>query len=279
MQRPIPRLFSIAIAPQHHPSPRVVKRWTQARRRQNFLLNNRMPRQTEPTSCGPALEAIVLAHAPPDQAVWFEKGLPPTQGELARGRFFGTYAGCSRRLSDSTPLNADELAVLQAHGAVSPQVHSVADLARAALLLRAFQRLDAEDRAALFKEAYQKGDNGEQVSTLRALCFLPEPSDFLETAVDATRTNVLQVFEALSSDNPYPSKYFPDLHFNQLVMKTLFMGLPVSKIAGYQTRVTPELVRMALDFASERRAAQREVPADIGLIQAALTARDLSPST
>jgi hypothetical protein len=155
----------------------------------------------------------------------------------------------------------------------------VADLARAALLLRAFQLLKPEDRAALFKEAYQKGDNGEQVSTLRALCFLPRPADFLESTIDATRTNVFQVFEALANDNPYPSQCFPELHFNQLVMKALFMGVPVSKIVGYQGRVTSELVRMALDFAAERRAAEREVPTDIQLIQAALTGPDLSPST
>jgi hypothetical protein len=158
-------------------------------------------------------------------------------------------------------------------------VYSVADLARAALLLRAFQLLKPQDRAALFKEAYQKGDNGEQVSTLRALCFLPRAADFLDAAIDATRTNVLQVFEALANDNPYPCQCFPDLHFNQLVMKALFMGVPVSKIVGYQGRVTSELVRMALGFASERRAAEREVPADIALIQAALTGPDLSPST
>jgi hypothetical protein len=41
--------------------------------------------------------------------------------------------------------------------------------------------------------------------------------------------------------------------------------VPVSRILGLERRKTPELRRMAADYASERRAAGRPVPADIHL--------------
>jgi len=39
----------------------------------------------------------------------------------------------------------------------------------------------------------------------------------------------------------------------------------LERIVGLQSRVNAELTRMATDFAAERRAAGRSVPADIGL--------------
>jgi len=39
----------------------------------------------------------------------------------------------------------------------------------------------------------------------------------------------------------------------------------LERIVGLDRRANPELTRMAADYAAERRAARRPVPADIGL--------------
>jgi hypothetical protein len=88
----------------------------------------------------------------------------------------------------------------------------------------------------------------------------------MTTAVEACRTNAQVIFEAIACDNPYPFRYFPELNFNQMVLKALFIGSPLARVIGLEERITSELIRMAEDYASERRAAGRPVPEDITLI-------------
>ena len=47
--------------------------------------------------------------------------------------------------------------------------------------------------------------------------------------------------------------------------KALFIGVPIARIVGLRRRLNPDLSRMARDYASERRAAGRTVPADLSL--------------
>jgi hypothetical protein len=134
------------------------------------------------------------------------------------------------------------------------------------LLARALEVVPASEHVDFVREVYQRGDYREQAAVLRALALLPDPGRFVDIATDACRTNVTDVFEAIACENPYPAAHFPELNFNQLVIKAIFMGVAVSGIVGLAERRTDELRRMAEDFASERRAAGRPVPDDIGLV-------------
>jgi hypothetical protein len=98
---------------------------------------------------------------------------------------------------------------------------------------------------------------------LRALSLLPRPDRFCSLATDACRSHVQPVFEAICCESRYPAACFPDLAFRQMVLKALFTGVALDRIHGLRTRIDPELIRMAHDYASERRAAGRPVPADI----------------
>lgn len=139
------------------------------------------------------------------------------------------------------------------------------DAARAAIVLRAFLSRP-EDAAVAYGQWLRRGDQGEQESLLRMVSLLPEPAAVLSVAIDACRTNSEVVFRAIACGNPYPAAYFPDLNFNQLVLKAVFMNVPVAEIEGLAPRITSELLRMADDFAVERRAAGRPVPEDIALL-------------
>jgi hypothetical protein len=115
---------------------------------------------------------------------------------------------------------------------------------------------------------FEQGDAREQQSWLRAVALLPEPGRFLPQAVDACRTNILPLFESVACENPYPADFFPNLNFNQMVLKALFNGVSLSRVVGLERRRNPDLARMAKDYAAERRAAGRTVPADILLVTA-----------
>jgi hypothetical protein len=135
------------------------------------------------------------------------------------------------------------------------------------LLCAAGEALPSDETLGLVAEAYRTGDNAEREALLGALILLPEPRRFLATALEACRTNVLTVFEAIACENPYPARCFPPDAFNRMVLKALFVGTAVSRIVEIEERANPELARMAASYASERRAAGRPVPEDIAFVE------------
>ena len=138
------------------------------------------------------------------------------------------------------------------------------EVARAALVVRGQASVSPE-------ELYDRGDNRERQAVLRALALLDEPERFLPLAIEACRTNVLTIFEAIACENPYPARHFPELNFNQMVLKAAFNGVALARVVGLSSRLNAELARMASDYASERRAAGRSVPADLGLVMKGVT--------
>jgi hypothetical protein len=202
------------------------------------------------------------------------RGLSWLDGEmtsLAHGRpleeIRRAYASASRHAGRAELKLADE-ELARVH-ALDPDLSlshwTIDDAARAALLLAAAKGspLHFHDIAIA---CYEDGDVRTQQSWLRSLSILPQPERFLSIAIDAARTATVQLFEALACENPYPARYFPDRSFNQLVMKAIADGVALSRIAGLSNRVNADLVRMAGDYAAERKAAGRSAPPDIALV-------------
>lgn len=134
---------------------------------------------------------------------------------------------------------------------------------RIELLVEAARAIgEGDDLVELIDECWRTGDNDERIAVLRALSRLPGPERFVPLAVSACRTNVVPVFAAIACDNPFPAAHFPEPAFNQMALKAVFLGVAIDGIAGLPDRITPELVRMAAAYASERRAAGRPVPED-----------------
>ena len=76
-------------------------------------------------------------------------------------------------------------------------------------------------------------------------------------AREAIRSNMGDVFRAISQRNPYAAEYFDDIAWNQMVAKCVFTDLPLRSIHGLDARANEALARMLLDLAQERRAAGR----------------------
>lgn len=215
------------------------------------------------------VRAVLGAHAGAEALAWLDAKRPQAGDSGALNAFFAAFTGAQRHFGRVQPaLSADERVQLHAVGIVEPASFSTTDLARAALLRAVCAVLPASEHVAVATDVFRKGDNGERIALLRTLPLLPEPVRFCELAIDACRTHVLDVFAAIACDNPYPARHFPEPNFNQLVIKTLFVELPLARVHGWRERGNPELVRMAGDYEAERRAAGRTVPADIALITA-----------
>ena len=219
-------------------------------------------------TAGQALLNVLEKSTEPAALQWLQKGLVDGDRAFSRGLFFGFYAGSGRRFRlTRVSLEAADTRLLQEVGLPRPEAFAAADMARAALLLSAMARLPAEEHVGLATEAFRKGDNDERIGLLRCLSLFVEPERFVPIAVEACRTHVQDVFEAIACDNAFPADHFPDPNFNQLVVKALFTDVPLTRIHGWRRRNNQELARMAGDYAAERRAAGRSVPDGVAMIQ------------
>ena len=219
------------------------------------------------TTLGSVLIEVIRRRCPDKAQNWLNQTLTQLHAPLDRNLFGAAYAGVRRRLGgEPVIIDPEEQAALQGTELLSLNGHALDEFCRIVLLFRASECLPPEDYAPFISELYLRGDNSERQALLRGLTYLPEPERFVATAVEACRTNAQVIFEAIACDNPYPLRYFPELNYNHMVLKALFIGSPLARVVGLEERITPELVRMAEDYAAERRAAGRPVPEDIELI-------------
>ncbi|MFI1051971.1 EboA domain-containing protein [Streptomyces griseoruber] len=141
---------------------------------------------------------------------------------------------------------------------------TVADAARARLLaaLPLSGAALAEEIAAL----HRYGDSAEQRAVLRSLALLEDTdASFADRGLPlvraALRSNDTDLIE--SALGPYAARHLDAEGYRQAVLKSVFCGIPLARIAGLTERADRELARMLADFAHERVAAGRDVPADV----------------
>ncbi|MYW67595.1 sugar phosphate isomerase [Streptomyces sp. SID8379] len=139
---------------------------------------------------------------------------------------------------------------------------AVEDAARTVLLQQL--PLREADLAAEVIARYWGGDAAERRGVLLALPFLALGPAALALTDDAVRTNDNRLIAAALG--PYARAHLDQYRWRQAVLKCLFTGIPLRRVAGLDQRRDPELARMARDFAKERQAAGREVPADLWLV-------------
>jgi len=163
-------------------------------------------------------------------------------------------------------------AVIMEHAAdlntVSPplslQHWSSADAGRIILLITAIEH-NPDQTEAIIRAYFKMGDEAEHIALIRSLMIF-SPAQFLtELALDAGRTNSLELLSALTQDNPYPAAFYSESEFNQMVLKGLFLGLAIKRIIGISQRANPDLTRMGENYVIERENAGRTVPVDIWL--------------
>lgn len=202
----------------------------------------------------------------PEGGAWLRQSMAVVSGNAQELR--GRWSAAARKLGKA-PLAlgaADRAQLAQGKAPFVPEGWGADELGRALLLLAALEQMPPGEHPGLVEGLFRTGEMREQQALLKVLAHLPEPDRYVPLALEAVRTNVLPVIEAIACDNPFPERHFPEEAFNQMVLKCLFNGIGLGRIVGLGQRRTPELVRMVAGYASERRAAGRPVPADTALI-------------
>jgi hypothetical protein len=146
---------------------------------------------------------------------------------------------------------------LQPEGDPHGLVHGTVDDAARARLLEA---LTPEARCAELPDLYRYGDDAEKRGVLRALANLAVPKDIgVPMLADALRTNDIRLVAAAMGEY---ATHLDEHSWRHGVLKCLFVGVPLDAVAGWHVRADGELRRMVADYAEERRAAGRPIPAD-----------------
>lgn len=204
---------------------------------------------------GSQLWEILTANLDKEKIAWISEKLDKILTEESGRELFLTYSLIASKIEDNLPeiKNSGWVAdYLTSHQASNCQI------ARMYLLVSVLEK-----NQILFSpkvsQLIQVADTSELATFLRYLPLLPESGEFRNSAVEALRTNIATVFDAISLNNPYPASHFNDQQWNQMYLKAAFMERDLSGIMSVDERANPELARIISDYAHERWAASRKV--------------------
>lgn len=200
--------------------------------------------------------------APPAFA-WLDQTIAQLHETNADRALYLALGSIARRLGkESLALQPADIAQaeLARHG-WQPQHWSIDESARVLLLLAG--DIAPERFGARLDMICKTAEMSELVAYYRGLPLYPDPVHLAARAAEGLRTNISAVFSAIAHHNPYPCEFFTEPQWNQMVLKALFIGVPLHPIQGLDARANPELARMLIDFARERAAAHRPVSAEL----------------
>ncbi len=213
----------------------------------------------------PMLNALRPA-CPPKGLAWLE----PAMARIAAGNDVANdlamLSAMARRKIGVAALDGNSTRLDTPAGPVDLRHWNSAEVARALLILAAMDA--SQDSATAIDFLFRHGDETERACVVRGLALFDPETHLKHLILEAGRANSLQLVSAVSLHNPYPRAHYNEQEFNQLVLKNLFVGLPIADILGLAERANPELARMCEDYYDERTAAGRGVPEDIWLAMA-----------
>ncbi|MCB1062076.1 MAG: EboA domain-containing protein [Verrucomicrobiae bacterium] len=213
----------------------------------------------------PPLSDILKRSASADAINWLNGEVVALRSDFNQRRFYYAFSGVSRHFDKTARVNV-EAGDLDSLDAPCPGFTLAGwdefRLARVILLT-----VLAEQPTDIYQSTLEKvlgsADLREQVAIFSALPLLPDPDFLVTLARDGSRTNIVDVFDAIALDNPFPAAHFPEEAWNQLVLKALFISRPLYRMEGIDDRANPTLAEALSNLAHERWAAGRVVSAEL----------------
>ncbi len=203
------------------------------------------------------LAKILHLHLDSDHLKWMEGKIDGIIKEKSSKDLYLTYSLMASKINpiplDKMPSGENE--VIQY---LETQNANLLQIGRVYLLIRV---LEADENFFFNKveNIIQVSDTGELETFLKFLVLMPNSGNYRNVAVEALRTNIATIFDAISLNNPYPSMFFNDQQWNQMYLKAAFMERDLSLITDIEARANKDLVRIISDYAHERWAASRKV--------------------
>lgn len=187
---------------------------------------------------------------------WLNNAIKEIEQQGTARKLYLNYSLCGNKINH-TPLISFSENPTDLEDYLRKQRADTVEISRVWILLSALQNNITFVNAV--KNLIQIADKSELETFLKYLIFLPDPKNYQFAAVEALRTNISTVFEAISKHNPYPSLFFTDHQWNQMYLKAAFMQLDLSTIVSIDKRANADLAQIISDYAHERWAASRTI--------------------
>jgi hypothetical protein len=188
--------------------------------------------------------------ADPDAVSWLRDTISNLSVTFEKRPFYYSFSGVSRRFDKSAKIEGADDSPFDGWDEYRA--------ARVALLLV----LDEQEKT-IFLETFfsvlNTADIREQIALFSSLQWMPYQDELIEAAVDGLRTNIVDIFDAIALDNPFPQMHFTEEAWNQMMLKAIFMTRPLHRIHGVAERKNRPLAEAISDLAHERWAAGRVI--------------------
>jgi len=213
---------------------------------------------------GTALLTWLERRLPPDAMAWLHERCRALAAGAPDKDLFLAFSAASRHTGKAElALAAPELKeASNLRDGWDPRSWTADQAGRVALLLHLPPADEARYLGAVDR-LFGAADLGEQVALFKALPLLAFPEAHRARCAEGIRTNITDVLTAVAHRNPYPAEQLDEIGWHQVVLKALFVGVPLDPIVGLDRRATPELARMLCDYAHERWAAHRPVSPEL----------------
>jgi len=173
----------------------------------------------------------------------------------------------AHRFISSDPITSGELRIENSPYTIDLKLWSRDQLCRALLLL-SMDTGNMDDFHEVVEDLFKTADNRESQALYSSIPLFDYPESWKDRATEAIRSNVGLIFDAMAFNNPYPAMYFDEIYWNQLVLKTIFSNKSIWRITGLEERRNKNLAKAISDFAHERWAADRTLPAEVWFLTA-----------
>jgi hypothetical protein len=202
------------------------------------------------------LNQLVEANIEKAVLQWIELKLQKIIGDSSAKELYLTYSLLASKLSLDTALHYPEENDLGNY--LKNHAATQLEMGRLYVLVHVLQaKPDAFSVPVM--NIIQIADKEELITFLKYLVLLPNAAFFKPSAVEALRTNIAPVFDAIALNNPYPLLHFNQQEWNQMYLKAVFIQRPLEFIVGIDQMANRELARIISDYAHERWAASRSI--------------------
>jgi hypothetical protein len=209
------------------------------------------------------LQEWLLARLQPPEAAWLTDRLAVVASGNKQA-FFLAFGLVARKLgkADLALTDAELARAEQVRPGWDPRGWSIDQAARTLLVLT-YPTAGPAECVAVLDQLFAAGEMHELVALYQALPLYPHPAAHALRCAEGQRSNIRAVFSAIAHRNPYPSEQLNEDQWNQLILKCLFVDLPLDPVVGLDRRANATLARILVDFAHERWAAKRPVSPEL----------------
>ncbi|MGB0154839.1 MAG: EboA domain-containing protein [Verrucomicrobiales bacterium] len=199
--------------------------------------------------------------SPPEAVAWLQQMVDEQEKHFQQRPFYYAFSGVSRRFDKKATTDAEDAQLTFLSETVPGFTVAGWDEFRLArvILLTVLAEQEKDIFLENLKALIGTADLREQVAIFSAFPLFPHPEALVEFATDGLRSNIIDVFDSISLNNPFAAESFTDEAWNQMVLKAIFITRPLYRIVGHGDRTNPALAEAISDLAHERWAAGRMI--------------------